>query len=354
MPRFIKSRKNKKDIASGSLVFIGDRKVDSPRVTLIDYDDKKLKEIDLTDLELLKKLKDSATVSWLNLYGIHDPELLQKFGDIFDIPVLFLEGILNTDQRPRFEDGEKNLGFILKMMHFNQDGTQLEADQISIVLGEKYVISFQEQSSSFFEPVRNRIRNAKGKVRLSGTDYLVYVLLDNIIDNYLNIIAILGDQIEYLGREIIANPNEKYSSEFYKFKIEISFLRKNVRPVKEMILLWLKSDTLLVNSKTKPFLLDLASLITQAEENIEIYNDLLIDGMNTYNANISHRANEIVKVLTMFSAIFIPLTFLVGIYGMNFKYFPELGFRFSYPIFWGVVLASSAALLIFFRRRKWF
>jgi len=354
MPRFTKNRSVKKDLAPGSLVFIGERKVENPHITLMDYNEKKLSETPVTDLGPLKDIIDSQSVSWINVYGLHDTDLFQKLGDIFDIQPLFMEGILNTDQRPRFEEGEKNLGFILKMIHFNHGGIQLEADQISIVLGEKYVVSFQEHSTNFFEPVRYRIRNAKGKVRTSGTDYLVYILLDIIIDNYLNIIAILGDQIENLGKEIIAKPDGKYSSEFYNFKIEISFLRKNIRPVKEMILLWLKSDTLLVNKKTKPFLHDLANLITQAEENIEIYNDLLIDGMNTYNANISHRANEIMKVLTVFATIFIPLTFLAGIYGMNFKYFPELNYRFSYPIFWVVVLIIGVIQYFFFKRRKWF
>jgi magnesium transporter len=354
MPRFTKDRKDTKDLAPGSLVFIGDRKIKTPKITVIDYDEKNLSELQVTDLELLKDLINSQSISWINVYGLHDPDLLQKLGDVFHIAPLFLEGILNTDQRPRFEDGEKYLGFILKIIYFNPQGNQLIADQISIILGAKYVITFQEHSTKLFEPVRFRIRNTKGKVRSSGTDYLVYILLDTIIDNYLDIIARLGDQIENLGKDIIADPNGKYSSEFYKFKVEINFLRKNIRPVKELILLWLKSDTLLVDKITKPFLINLADLITQAEENIEIYNDLLADGMNTYNTNISHRANEIIKVLTIFSTLFIPLTFITGIYGMNFLYFPELKYKVSYPIFWGVSLVISSVLLLYFRRKKWF
>ncbi len=353
MSHYSKKHKNKKDIAPGDLIFIGDRRVETPKITLIDYDEKNLSESSITDLTLLKELKDSPTVSWINLYGIHDPDLLQKFGDIFDITPLFLESILNTEQRPRFEDGEKNLGFILKLISSDKSGIKLEAEQISIVLGEKYVITFQEHSTNSFETVRYRIRNSKGKVRTSGTDYLVYILLDIIIDNYLFVIAELGENIEELGKQIIARPNDKFSSEIYQHKIEISFLRKNIRPVKEMILLWLKSDTDLVNRKTKPFLHNLASLITQAEENIEIYNDLLIDGMNAYNANINHRANEIMKVLTIFASIFIPLTFLAGVYGMNFKFFPELDLRYGYPAFWGVTLIISIVLVFFFKRRKW-
>jgi magnesium transporter len=353
MSRFSRKHKKKKGLTPGSLEFIGDRKVDTVSINLIDYDENNLTESTVKDLISLKPLKETPTVSWINMYGIHDANLLQKFGELFDISPLFLEDILNTDQRPRFEDSEKNLGFILKMISSSKSGIYLEAEQISIILGNNYVLSFQEHSTNSFEPVRYRIRNAIGKLRSSDTDYLVYILLDLIIDNYLYVIAELGEKVEELGKKIIVQPNEKFSSEIYQFKVEISFLRKNIRPVKEMILLWLKSDSDMVKRKTKPFLRDLASLITQAEENIEIYNDLLIDGMNAYNANINHRANEIMKILTMFSTVFIPLTFLVGIYGMNFKYFPELGFRYSYPIFWGVVVASSIALFIFFKRRRW-
>ncbi len=354
MNKISRKLKNLIEQAPGSLVFIGDRKVETPQITVIDYDDKTLNEEVIDDLELLKKIKDSPTVSWINMYGIHDTDLMQRFGDLFDLPPLFLESIMNTDQRPRFEDHERNLGFILKMISADQSGGKLKIEQLSIVLGENYVLTFQELSTSFFEPVRYRIRNSLGKIRSSGTDYLVYILLDIIIDNYLYVIGELGEKIEELGKDIIARPNDKFSSEIYQLKVEISFLRKNIRPVKEMILLWLKSDTNLVKRKTKPFLHSLANLITQAEENIEIYNDLLIDGMNANNANVSHRANDIMKVLTIFATIFIPLTFLAGVYGMNFKYFPELGFRYSYPAFWAVTVATCIVLIFFFKRRKWF
>jgi magnesium transporter len=353
MSRFSRKHKNRKGVTPGSLVFVGKRKVDIPKITLIDYEDTKLTEKPVTEFSSLKALKNTSTVSWINLYGIHEPELLQKFGDIFDIPPLFIESILNTEQRPRFEEGEKNLGFILKMITPDKSGMSLEAEQISIILNENYVLSFQEHSTNTFEPVRFRIRNSIGKVRSSGTDYLVYIMLDTIIDNYLSVIAELGDKIEELGKSIIARPNDKFASEIYQFKIEISFLRKNIRPVKEMVLLWLKSDTDIVNRKTKPFLRDLVNLATQAEENIEIYNDLLIDGMNTHNANINLRANEIMKVLTIFASIFIPLTFLAGVYGMNFKYIPEYSLRYGYPLFWGVAIICSAILILFFKRRKW-
>jgi magnesium transporter len=353
MSRFTKHFKEKKDLAPESFVFFGERKTETPRITLLDYNGGRLTEILVEEITSLEELKNTQTVSWVNVYGLHNAELLQKLGSIFDIAPLFLEAIMNTDQRPRFEEGEKDLGFILKMIRFRASDVKLEADQISIILGKNYVLTFQELSTNFFEPIRNRIRQSKGKVRNMGADYLVYILLDSIIDNYLFITADLGEKIEELGREIALNKHEKYSSEIFRLKVEISFLRKNVRPVKDMILLWLKSDTEFVNRKTKPYLHSLANLITQAEENIEIYNDLLVDSMNMYNANMSQKANDIMKVLTVFASLFIPLTFFAGVYGMNFKFFPELGYRYSYPIFWAVSIVSGIALFVFFKRRKW-
>ena len=353
MARFSKDRKISKGLPPGSLTFIGNKKMESSQLTLMDYDNENLTETHFSDIEEIQHLKALPTVSWINVYGIHDPEIIQKIGNIFDIPPLLLEDILNTDKRPKFEEGENILGFILKVINYDTENSKIQSDQISIVLGKNYVISFQEQKANFFDPVRERIRNSKGLVRSSGSDYLVYILLDTIIDNYLDIIATIGEQIEELGKKILIESNSQITTDLYNFKIEFSYLRKNVRPVKEMILLWLKSDTLLIDKKTKTYLHDLADLITQAEESIEIYNNLLIDGLNIHNTNINNRANEIMKVLTVFAAFFIPLTFLAGVYGMNFKYVPELDFRYSYPIFWGVVLIVGITLFLYFKRKKW-
>lgn len=353
MPRFFKDRGIARGLAPGSLVFIGNKKMEQTHISLLDYDKDSLVEEKVVEIEALKSLKASPSVSWINMYGIHDSKIIESLGEIFDIESLFLEDIQNTDQRPKFDEGTTNLGIILKMIHFNQDERKIEADQISILLGENYVLTFQEEKASFFDPIRIRIKNAKGRVRTSRSDYLVYILLDTIIDDYLDTIACIGEHIESLGRRVITKPTKEISSEFYNFKIEINYLRKNIRPVKDLILLLLKSDNELIDKKTYVFINDLSDLMTQAEESIEIYNNLLTDGLNIYNTNISNKANEIMKVLTIFAALFIPLTFLAGIYGMNFEYLPELSFRYSYPIFWGIVILVSGGLLLFFKKRKW-
>ena len=353
MARFFKDRKDLKGQAPGSLVFVGNKKMESPHITLMDYDETKLSEKIITQLEDLRHIKAVPTVSWINIYGIHETSVIQQIGEIFNISPLLLEDILNTDQRPKFEEGGHTLGFILKVLSYNQTENKIGVDQISFLLGENFVISFQEQKSNIFEPVRNRIRNLKGRLRTSGCDYLAYVLLDSIIDNYLEVINQIGGQVEDIGDKIITQPENKIATDIYNLKIEINILRKYVRPVKEMILQWLKSENSLMNKKTLSFLKDLADLITQAEESIEIYSNLLTDGLNTYNSNISNKANQIMKVLTIFAAIFIPLTFLAGIYGMNFKYMPELNYRYSYPIFLAVVIVIGISLFIIFIRKKW-
>jgi magnesium transporter len=354
MPRFIKDRKAAKGQVPGSPVFIGNKKVEAPHITLFDYAKEIYTEKEKVNLDDLKKLKSSPTVSWINIYGIHDTKIIQSLGEIFDIQPLFVANILNTDQRPLFIEDMQTQGFILKIIHLDSPSSSLETDQISIFYGKHFVITFQEQKTHLLEVIRERIRKGTGRVRTSGSDYLVYVILDTIIDDYLDTIGFIGEKVEDLGRMVINNSPKKISSEFYRYKIEINYLRKNIRPVKEMILTWMKSDNELINKNTRAYLHDLSELVTQAEESIEIYSNLLNDGLYIYNTNISNKANEIMKVLTLFTAIFIPLTFLAGIYGMNFKYFPELSFRYGYPLFWFLVMCTGGGLFLFFKKRKWF
>ncbi len=353
MPRFFKDRKKTKGLAPGSLVFIGNKKMDQPLISVMCWTQDELLEDTINDPQQIEAYLQKEALTWINIYGIHDEVLIQNFGERLNIPSLLLEDIMNTDQRPRFDDGESGQGFILKSLEWHEGSTKIINDQVSFIAGPNYVISFQEKKANIFEPVRERIRNAKGRIRSAGSDYLVYALLDTLVDNYLDIIGQMGEKIEELGATVLTNPSKDLAAHVYQFKIEMSVLRKCVRPVKELILQWLKSDSGMLQKKTKTYVTDLADLITQAEESIEIYNNLLADGLNIYNTTLSNRANEIMKVLTIFAAIFIPLTFLAGIYGMNFEYIPELGFHYSYPIFWGVVIIVGVGLFLYFRKKNW-
>jgi magnesium transporter len=353
MARFFKDRIGSKGLAPGSLVFIGDRKVEKTKISLINYSKEKVEESVITEINDLKKIKTSKGINWINLYGLHDSDKITEIGKVFDLSSLLLEDIVNTDQRPKLEEGEDHVSFILKTIDYDPKTRKVRADQISLILGGNFVLTMQEHSVKIFEPVRDRIRNNKGRLRITGADYLAYALLDNIIDNYLFVIGIMGEQIEDLCRLVITKPKNSISSQVYNFKIELNYLRKILRPVKEMLMQWHKSENDFVDDKTWEYLRDLSDLATQAEESIEVYSNILSDTLTIYNTNISNKSNEIIRVLTIFTAVFIPLTFLVGIYGMNFKYMPEIEFKYSYPIFWAVTISIVLGLFLFFKRRKW-
>jgi magnesium transporter len=353
MARFFKSRIATKGLAPGSLILIGKQKMDHPEINLIEYDADHLAEKKLDSIEEAAPCRENKLVSWINIYGIHDLELIQRVGEIFELPALVLEDILNTDQRPRYDEGDDFNAFILKMLKYNEDTKQISGEQITLVLGKNYVLTLQEQYGDVFNPVRERIRNTKRKTRLNDPDYLAYALLDTIVDNYVIIIEYLGREIEDLEKQIFGNPDKSIVEKIYTLKTELSFLRKSVRPVKDLMLHMMKSENNLFQDKYYQFLKDLNDLVIHATEAIELYSGMISDHLNIYSTIVNNRINEVMKVLTIFASIFIPLTFIAGIYGMNFEYLPELTFKYSYFIFWGVVVCIGIGLLIYFRRKKW-
>jgi magnesium transporter len=353
MARFIKDRNASKGQIPGSLILIGNQKMDRPVIKLMEYNPEGLVEKELSNLEEVKNIHDPATVSWINIYGIHDQELMGRMGESLGLLPLFLEDVMNTDQRPKYEDGETYDAVILKMLKYDESVKLISAEQFTLILGEHYVLTLQEQTGDVFNPVRDRIRTAKPTSRLYDVDYLAYALLDTIVDNYILVTEAIGREIESLEDRIFLNPEKSLVQEIYKFKTEISFLRKSVRPVKDLMGQLLKSENNLFQEKHLHFMKDLDDLVTQATEAIELYNGMISDHLNIYSTNVNNRINEVMKVLTIFASIFIPLTFLAGIYGMNFKYIPELGFKYSYLIFWIVVIVVVIALLIYFKRKRW-
>ena len=353
MARFIKDRKASKGQIPGSLILIGNQKMDRPVITLMEYNPEGLVEKELSSMEEAGNIHDPTRVSWINIYGIHDQELMGRMGESLGLQVLFLEDVMNTDQRPKYEDGDTYDAVILKMLKYDVSEKLISAEQFTLILGKHYVITLQEQTGDVFNPVRDRIRNAKPTSRLYDADYLAYALLDTIVDNYILVTEAIGREIESLEDRIFLNPEKSLVQEIYKFKTEISFLRKSVRPVKDLMGQVLKSENNLFQEKHLHFLKDLDDLVTQATEAIELYNGMISDHLNIYSTNVNNRINEVMKVLTIFASIFIPLTFLAGIYGMNFEYIPELGFKYSYLIFWIVVIVVIIGLLIFFKRKRW-
>ncbi|CAB1075598.1 magnesium transporter [Alkalispirochaeta odontotermitis] len=353
MARFLKKREESKGLSPGSLVFIGNKKVENVRIRAIDYDGTQLIEDELKEIAQGAQFKGINTVTWINVDGLHDLKLMKEIGDTFDLHPLLLEDIPNTGQRPKLEEFDNCLFLVLKMLRYDEDKQMIISEQLSMVLGDTLLLTFQEQPGDVFEPVRERIRKKKARIRGSGIDYLAYALLDCVVENYVFIVERLGEQIEDLEEEVLENAEPAVLEKINTFKREMNFIRKSVRPARESIIQLAKLDTELINGQTVPFLKDLQDLITQAAEAIDTYRDMLSDQLNLYNSVMSNRMNEIMKVLTIFAAIFIPLTFIAGIYGTNFEYLPELKFKYSYYIFWGVMIGVAVTMLSYFRRKKW-
>jgi magnesium transporter len=353
MARFLKDRSKAKGTSPGSLIHIGERKMEKSIIQLIEYDSETLTEKELDSIEQVVGCKDSGIVSWINIDGIHDLDIIKRLGEIFDLSPLFLEDMLNTDQQPKYFDGETYDAFILKMLRYNEKERSIISEQLTLILGAHYVITLQEQKGDVFNPVRERIRAKKVRIRFNDNDYLAYALLDTIVDNYILLIESIGRQIEELEDKIFYEQTRQLVEEIYNYKTEINFLRKSVRPVKDMMNHLLKPESTYFQEKNIEFLKDLNDLVVQAADAIELYSNMVSDQLNIYHTNVSNKMNEVMKVLTIFASIFIPMTFIAGIYGMNFEYMPELKFRYSYLIFWLVILVLGGGLLLYFKRKRW-
>lgn len=355
MARFINDRKKSAGKSPGALIHLGTKKIDRPRLRLFHYtqDEVVAKEPE-TLQECFSTISDSS-VTWINIDGLHDAELIQQLGKLFKIHAILLEDMLDTGQRPKITETDELMVVIIKVLDYDEKNKKLTSEQISLILNETYLITLQERVGDHFDAIRERIRKGKGRVRRKGADYLTYLLLDAIVDSYLINIEILGDSIEQNESYIfVPKHQEGLMQNMYKYKMEINFLRKNIRPVKEIVLHLIENESGFAEDENLKYFRDLSDLVAQASETIEIYQTMLNDQMIIYHANIDSKANEIMKVLTVFSAFFIPLTFFAGVYGMNFDYFPELHFRYGYLYFWILALTIVAGLVVYFKQRKWF
>jgi magnesium transporter len=348
-----KKRSSKAGLPPGTLIHVGEKKVESVRITFIDYDEQNFQEKQVSNIEECLKLKDTHTVSWINIDGLHDIELLEKLGKEFELHSLVLEDILSTGQRPKFEDYEKHIYIVLKMLSFSNENQSVETEQVSLILGPNYVISFQERVGDVFEQIRDRIRKSKGRIRKMGPDYLCYALLDAIVDNYFAILEKFGEKIESMEEEVISNPTERTVQQIHSLKSEMIALRKSIWPLRELINGMQKSDSSLINETTDIFMRDVYDHTIQIIDTIESFRDMVSGMLDIYLSSLSNKMNAVMKVLTIIATLFIPLTFVAGIYGMNFKYMPELEWRWSYPIVWLIMIAVAIVMLCYFKRKKW-
>ena len=351
--RQIKSQLQKVGLPPGTLVHTGEKKTEQIRITLVDYNNENFQERVIEKVEECFPFKDVQTVTWINIDGLHNIETIEKIGKHFDLHPLILEDILNTGQRPKCEDYEKCLYMVLKMLTYNEENGTIKSEQVSLVLGQNFVISFQEKVGDVFEHIRDRIRNAKGRIRKMPADYLAYALIDAIVDNYFLILEKMGDQIESIDEELMADPSEQMVRKIHELKRDLVFLRKSVWPLRELINVMEKTESSLISDSTGPYLRDVYDHTIQIIDTIESFKDMLSGIMDMYLSSISNRMNAVMKVLTIIATIFIPLTFIAGIYGMNFKFMPELEWKWGYFIVLGIMAVVAAGMLVFFKRKKW-
>jgi magnesium transporter len=355
MARFIKMRLGSKGTKPGSLIFLGDKKTEQVTVNVMRFDRIELEEKIEVSIDDALAMIDDQHMTWINIFGLHDTGIMSKIGELLHVDELTLEDMLNTDQRSRFayQEDEQQLLFIVKLLSQTTDNMRIESDQLSIIAGRNYVVTLQERPGNHFDAVRERIRKSKDRIRIIYPDYLAFALLDCMVDTYMDIIANLGGTIDALEEEILNDAGKETSGKIYRLRTELNYMRRIVLPLKETTLGFLKSNSPLIREDTRPFMTDLYDHVILTFESVEVYYSLVADQLDIYNSTISNRANEIMKVLTVFAAIFIPLTFIAGIYGMNFKKIPELEMNYGYLYFWILILLVAIGLVIYFRRKKW-
>ncbi|MBS4095438.1 MAG: magnesium/cobalt transporter CorA [Sulfuricella sp.] len=350
----LKKRSRKAGLPPGSLVHIGERKTAAMRIDLFDYDEQHCENIQGATIEQCRAALDHGGVVWVDIEGGHDIPALEQIGSQFGLHPLVLEDILNTDQRPKLEDYGDYLYIVLRMLTNGHASGEIASEQVSIILGPNFVLSIQEGAEGdVFEPLRNRLRAAKGQIRKQGADFLAYALLDAVIDNYFIILEKLGEHIEALEENLIGNPGPETLQHIHHLKREMIYLRKSVWPLREVVAAMQRRDTTLIQAGTEYYLRDVYDHTVQVIDTIETFRDMLSGMLDIYLSSVSNRMNAVMKVLTVIATIFMPLTWIAGIYGMNFKHMPELDWEWGYPAAWLVMLGTALGMVAYFKMKKW-
>ncbi|MFW6189101.1 MAG: magnesium/cobalt transporter CorA [Planctomycetota bacterium] len=337
----------------GTPVYVGERKVEKVRVSVTDYDADHCEQREVEGVEEVLPCRETATVTWINVDGLHDVELIEKLGEAFGLHPLVREDIVNTGQRPKLEEYENCL-YVTVRMFTRWDGEfGLEGEQVSLVLGPGFVISFQERAGDVFDPVRERIRTGRGRVRQGGADYLFYALLDAVVDGYFVTCEQLGEHLEAMEEELLSDPRPQSAARIHRLKRQVIFLRKSIWPLREVLGGLTRGEAAMIEEETELFLRDAYDHAIQVMDTIESSRDILSGLLDIYLSSISNRMNEVMKVLTIIATIFIPVTFIAGVYGMNFDHMPELHWRWSYPVVLLIMAAMAAGMLVYFRRKDW-
>jgi magnesium transporter len=350
---FTKKRSIKAGMPPGSLVHIGDTPTNAVGISTICYNPTVFQEQSFATLDDCLPHLEQPGITWLNIEGVHDVEIIRRLGERFSLHPLVLEDIVNTVQRPKIEDYGAYIFIVARMIRFSTDHA-IETEQVSLVLGPGYVLSFQEGlDGDVFETVRERIRNGRGRIRTLGSDYLIYALIDAIVDSYFSVLEDMGELVEDLEEELAQGPNQEILKRLIGLKREIIFMRKGIWPLREVTAALERGESELITDASRIYFRDIYDHTIQVIDGVETFRDLLSGMLDLYLSSISNRTNEIMKFLTVVGTIFLPLTFIVGVYGMNFKDIPELQLQHGYLYCWIVMIAIALGMVVFFKKRRW-
>ncbi|OPY83543.1 MAG: Magnesium transport protein CorA [Syntrophorhabdus sp. PtaU1.Bin153] len=349
-----KKRSQKAGLPAGTLIHIGEQKTERTTITIIAYEDGNSREVDLSELEQYIASKNSNEVIWVNINGIHQAAIVETIGRIFHLHPLSLEDIMNTDQRPKMEEYKNYIFIVLKKLFYDEPTRRIKDDQISLVLGNSFLISFQESEPDMFTPVREAIRKRRGRISEAGADYLAYSLVDMAVDNYFLTMEKLGEDIEALEDNLVKNPEGQTLRSIHRLKRELIFLRKTVWPLREVVGDLERTGSTFIQESTIIYLRDIYDHVIHVVDTIETFREIVSGMLDIYLSSVSNKMNEVMKVLTIIATIFIPLTWIAGIYGMNFEHIPELKMRFGYPLVMLCMGAIGILMLVYFKRKKWF
>lgn len=353
MLRHYKQVSGKAGLSPGTVVRIGAAPPLPVKVSYVAYDEFNLQE--RSDVPISEALppKDRGGITWINVDGVHDTALVESIGSHFSLHPLVLEDIVTTGQRPKLEDYGDYLFITIKVLAMDEQSKEVSSDELSILLGSNYVLTFHETDKDVFEPVRERLRKSAGRLRKGGPDYLAYALIDAVVDNYFTVFERLGEHFEDLQDNVVQDPSPQTLSAIQHFKNELLLLRKAIWPVRDVINGMQRSESPLISRTTEVYLRDVHDHAIQILDTIETFRDMLAGMLDIYLSSLSNRLNAVMKVLTIIATIFIPLTFLAGVYGMNFKFMPELEWRWGYPLLWVFMVSVAVGMLVWFRRKRW-
>ena len=351
----LKRRRPKTGLAPGSLIYTGRIHTDRVHIEVIDYNEEHLQEINVLDINELHKYNNADSVTWINVQGLHDVKVIAQMGEMLGLHALTMEDILDTQQRPKVEEYEDYLYLVLRMISHSEEHHKVEVEQVSIVMHKHFVICFQERPGDVFDDIRLRLRNGKGRARRKGADYLGYMLLDIIIDYYYETLDEIWNRIEYLEEIVVSKPERIELANIQVVRKDLIQLRRYIYPVRDVIQALSTRNASFFQESTLVYLRDSHDHAVQVVESLDTSREILTSVMDLYLSQLSIKMNEVMKVLTLIATIFIPLTFVAGIYGMNFEHFPELSWKWAYPQ--GFYLLSGAiviGMLIYMRSKRWF